>query len=122
MLALAGCAGDSGRDRAVSDVVTQFYGALEAGDGPGACRLLAPAARDALERDAQAPCPEALLDEDLPPGSAARDTAVYGTAAQVRTATDTVFLGRFDGGWRVTAAGCTGAGDDAPYDCTVEGG
>ena len=34
---------------------------------------------------------------------------------------DTLFLARFDQGWRVTAAGCTPHGD-LPYDCTVKGG
>ncbi|WP_203045049.1 hypothetical protein [Pimelobacter simplex] len=49
------------------------------------------------------------------------ETEVYATAAQVRTGTDTVFLGRFDDGWRVVAAGCAASGD-APYECAVEGG
>lgn len=46
---------------------------------------------------------------------------MYGTAAQARTAAGTVFLGEFDGEWRVTAAGCAAAGDQ-PYECAVEGG
>jgi len=67
------------------------------------------------------PCPAAIVDEDLPPVGDDPDTEVYGTAAQVRTSTDTVFLGRFDRGWRVTAAGCAANGDE-PYQCSVEGG
>jgi hypothetical protein len=105
----------------VAQVTQRFQAAVDAGDGAGACRLLAPATRDTLERDAQAPCADAVLDEDLPPAGDDVDTEVYGTAAQVRTGTDTVFLGRFDQGWRVTAAGCEASGD-APYQCAVEGG
>ncbi|WP_158296430.1 hypothetical protein [Nocardioides albidus] len=122
---LSGCAGDQDRDRAVADVAQRFEAAVEAGDGDQACRLLAPATRDALERDAQEPCADALLEEDLPPAGdkaeAEAEAEVYGTAAQVRTGSDTLFLGRFDRGWRVTAAGCQAAGD-APYECAVEGG
>ncbi len=72
-------------------------------------------------RDAQAPCEDALLDEDLPPAGDHAEPAVFGTAAQVRSDTETLFLGLFDDGWRVTAAGCAAEGD-RPYDCTVEGG
>ena len=99
----------------------QFAAAVDAGDSEAACALLAPATREALVADAQAPCADALLDEDLPPAGDAPEPEVYGTAAQVRSATDTVFLGLFDGGWRVTAAGCAADGD-RPYECAVEGG
>jgi hypothetical protein len=94
---------------------------LAAGDGEAACALLSPTTQDTLERDAQAPCAEALLDEDLPPVGDDAEPQVFGTAAQVRTGTDTIFLGLFDDGWRVTAAGCAVAGDK-PYECAVEGG
>lgn len=102
-------------------MVQRFQSALDAGDGSGACRLLAPATRETLERDAQAPCADAVLDQDLPAAGGDVETEVYGTAAQARTGTDTIFLGRFDDGWRVMAAGCAVAGD-APYRCAVEGG
>lgn len=93
---------------------------MDARDGEAACALLAPATREALERDARAACGTALLDEDLPVGGEP-EPQVFGTAAQVRTAADTIFLGLFDDGWRVTAAGCAAAGDK-PYECAVEGG
>jgi len=35
------------------------------------------------------------------------DTQVYGTAALIRFTNDAVFVARFQGGWKVTAAGCT---------------
>lgn len=103
------------------DVAGQFSDAVEAGNGEAACALLAPATRASLERDAQAPCGDALLDEELPPAGDDPEPQVFGTSAQVRSRTDTVFLGLFDDGWRVTAAGCAAAGD-RPYECAVEGG
>lgn len=118
---LTGCSGDADRDRAVLDVARQFGAAVDAGDGDAACALLAPATREALERDAGASCAQALLDEDLPAAGSGPEPEVFGTAAQVRSGTDTIFLGLFGDGWRVTAAGCAAAGDK-PYACAVEGG
>ena len=48
---------------------------------------------------------------------------VAGHSAQVRYSGDTVFLARFDDGWRVTAAGCRRVSTDpaVPYDCAVDG-
>ena len=46
---------------------------------------------------------------------------VYGRDAMVRWGGSTLFLARFDDGWRVTAAGCAPRGEDLPYDCAVEG-
>ncbi|WP_408899370.1 hypothetical protein ACJ5H2_09780 [Nocardioides sp. R1-1] len=120
-MVLSGCAGDQGRDDAVADVVQRFQSAVDAGDGEGACRLLAPSARETLTQEAQAPCADALLEEDLPPAGDEVEAEVYATAAQVDTGTDTVFLGRYDDGWRVVAAGCAASGDE-PYRCAVEGG
>lgn len=67
------------------------------------------------------PCADALLEEDLPAAGNDPVPEVFGTAAQVRSDGETLFLGRFDDGWRVTAAGCAAAGD-RPYECAVQGG
>jgi hypothetical protein len=66
-------------------------------------------------------CAQALPQRDVPedPGTV-REVKVYGKDAVAYLERDTVFLARFDDGWRVTAAGCTPNGD-RPCDCDVEG-
>jgi hypothetical protein len=119
--ALPGCAAAGGRGRAAADVATRLLTAVQGKDGAAACALLAPDTASEVEQSGGKPCPEAILDEDLPGPSAVTGTAVYGQWAQVRIGTDTVFLGAFRGGWRVVAAGCKSRGD-RPYDCEVQGG
>jgi hypothetical protein len=46
--------------------------------------------------------------------------AVYGLQAEVILSGDTVFLSRFEDGWRVIAAGCTPQ-EGKPFDCLVKG-
>ena len=43
---------------------------------------------------------------------------VFDSMAQVRVGADTVFLSRYDGGWRVVAAACTPV-PGRPYDCSI---
>jgi hypothetical protein len=120
LVALAGCGSTGGRAEAASAVATRLLTAIAGGDGAAACAVLAPGTTAELEESAGKPCPEAILDEDLPEPGPVDRTAVYGQWAQVRLATDTVFLGVFPGGWRVVAAGCDARGD-RPYDCTLQG-
>jgi hypothetical protein len=40
---------------------------------------------------------------------------------QVRFAQDTIFLARFQSGWKVMAAGCSPV-PGHPYDCRLQGG
>lgn len=81
-----------------------------------ACRLLAPLARDSLERGGES-CADALPALDLPDGRA-RDATVWSARAQVRTSSDTLFLIELDNGWHVTAAGCVPA-VDVTYECAL---
>lgn len=81
-LVLAGCA--DGERPAVALVVSDFEAALAGGDPGSACRLLAPATRDALEYQVSRPCAVALGQTSLPGGGVV-DTAVWGGEAQVRT-------------------------------------
>ncbi|GIF17133.1 hypothetical protein Ate01nite_71650 [Actinoplanes teichomyceticus] len=118
--AAAGCASVGDRGAAAADVAVRMLRAAQTGDGSTACALLAPDTVAAIERSAGKPCPEAILDEDLPRPAAVTATQVYGQRAQVRLTGDTVFLGAFPGGWRVVAAGCVPR-DGRPYDCTVQG-
>jgi hypothetical protein len=110
--ALAGCAAVEQPD------VEQVVAAFAAADPVARCALLAPATSAALERSASTACAQAVAD--VPTGGTVLHTAVWGDAAQVRTAEDTVFLTRTSGGWKIAAAGCTRTGD-APYGCEVNG-
>lgn len=125
MPVLAGCG--SPQDDAVRTVVDQFTGAVAAEDGTAACRLLAPRTKSELEQSTSKPCAQALLEEDVPgrpENQPVGELEVYGTAAWMRTSADTLFLARFQGGWKVSAAGCTRATSATPrmYDCVVKGG
>lgn len=115
----AACGG--GDDGGPQAAASSFEKALAADDGGTACTWLAPRTRSELEKSAGAPCPEAILEEDLPRVGASTGTATYGAMAQVHFAEDTLFLAEFGPRWLVTAAGCRPV-PEAPYDCTIQGG
>lgn len=117
-LCLTGC-GD--RNAPVEEAARSFYDAVAGGDGQAACRLLAPATAEELEKSSGKPCEQAILEEGIPEPSETDSVKVFGTAGQVTTATDTAFLGKFQSGWLVVAAGCAAA-SPGPYDCDVAGG
>jgi hypothetical protein len=110
---LTGCAGLEQPD--VEDVATRFA----AGEPSVRCELLAPATLATLEVSEGSACAQTIGDL-APSDTQVLHTEVWGTEAQVRLATDTMFLTRTSAGWRVAAAGCTPNGD-APYQCRVEG-
>ncbi|SNT47851.1 hypothetical protein SAMN05421812_10729 [Asanoa hainanensis] len=119
-LAVAGCGGPGGREDAAAAVAVRLLDAVAASDGAAACATLAPETLADLEKAADRPCAEAVLDQELPAPGRVTTTDVYGQWAQVRLDTDTVFLAVFRGGWRVVAAGCQPRGE-RPYDCSVQG-
>jgi hypothetical protein len=122
MAGLTGCGAP--QTSAVQGVADSFVAAVSASDGAAACRLLAPRTKSELEQTAGEPCAKALLAEDVPRRRAnqpAGAVEVYGTAAWVRTSSDTIFLARFQGGWKVSAAGCSPT-TARMYDCVVKGG
>jgi hypothetical protein len=101
----------------VSAAAGQFRDAVGRHDGAAACALLTDAARDDTEtfgRD----CPGQLAT--LPDPGPVEQVEIWGDAAQVRLAHDTLFLLRLPDGWRISGAGCTPQGD-APYRCEVQG-
>ncbi|KGN41498.1 hypothetical protein, partial [Knoellia aerolata] len=105
---------------AATDAATAFLAAASSAPR-GACDLLAPATLEVLRSDGD-DCAAALAEVAPDDLAGAEPTAeVYGRDAIVRWGGETVFLARFDDGWRVTAAGCRPRGDDLPYDCSVEG-
>jgi hypothetical protein len=120
MVSVAGCAQSEPRRNAVADTAVRLLTAVQDRDGGAACALLAPDTVTALQQSADAPCAEAVLDEQLPKPGAVEHVAVYGQWAQVVLDDDTLFLATFPGGWRVAAAGCRPQGE-RPYDCVLEG-
>ena len=118
---LAGCGAVGEREDAASAVAVGLLASVAAQDGQAACDRLAPDTVDALEKSAGVPCPEAILDEDLPPPGDVLSADVFGQWAQVRLSDDTMFLAVFPGGWRVVAAGCTSR-DPRPFQCDLDGG
>jgi len=114
-LLLTGCSGLQKQD--VEQTATTFEN--PSGDPGERCALLAPSTLASLEKDASAPCTDALQDLGLD-GGAVVAVEVWGGGAQVRLRGDTVFLTQTSSGWRVTAAGCRSQGE-APYDCEVTG-
>jgi hypothetical protein len=104
-----------------TQVARQFARAVDGSAASAACSYLAPATRSRLEQSAGRRCPAAILQQHLPSTGAVRSATAYGTMAQVRLRGDTLFLARFQGGWKVMAAGCSPKAGH-PYDCTLEGG
>ncbi len=114
-LLATGCA--SAQQPEVERVATVFED--PSGDELERCGLLLPTALEQLEKDAGAPCEQAIGDPPLEGGAVAR-VEVWGGDAQVRLGGDTVFLTRTSAGWRVAAALCSPR-PEGPYDCEVEG-
>jgi hypothetical protein len=117
-LLIAGCSG-SQETETVQDVTARFETALTDHHGPAACALLAAEAVRRLQDLRPEGCAQALPTLALP-SSPPGDAQVWGDTAQVRTASDTVFLRRFPDGWRIIGAGCTPRGEQ-PYQCKVDG-
>ena len=117
VLAAGTVACSSAAQRAVEATAGQFADALARHDSEAACALLTDSARHDTETFGRS-CAAQLAG--LPDPGAVEQVEVWGDAAQVRLAGDTVFLLRFPGGWRVSGAGCTPEGE-APYRCEVQG-
>jgi hypothetical protein len=116
---LTSCGGTQDDD--VAGVASVFASALAAGDGAQACSVLARSTRSELEQSTGDPCEKAILDEATRPVGSQVDVDAYGTMAQVRYKEDTLFLTRFESGWRVMAAACTPRSSTHGYDCNVTG-
>jgi hypothetical protein len=115
------CATPSERRDDVTLQVTRFERALEAGRHERLCAALAPSTREELEQSAERRCARAIGEQELPAAGTVRRVDVYGEQARVVLDHDTVFLGHFPTGWRITAAGCTPR-PQRPYQCEIEGG
>lgn len=120
-VALLATACGSPADSSAEQEASGLRTALANRDGEAACALLAASTRRELERSSGKACATAVLEESLPVGHGAAQVRVFGTMAQVRYDGDTMFLSRYDVGWRVTAAGCTPT-PAGIYDCVLTGG
>jgi hypothetical protein len=118
VLVLATGCGQPGRQAAV-DAADAWLVAARAKDAGAECRLLTPAAAESAASGDET-CEQAIGDLDLPGDGPVEQVQVWSDRAQVKTGTDTLFLTRLSGGWRINAAGCQRQGDE-PYDCDVEG-
>ena len=96
------------REPAVSAVAGQFGEAVARHDGAAACAMLTDDARRTTPRPSAATARSQLAT--LPDPGAVQQVEVWGDAAQVRLAGDTVFLLRFPDGWRVSARRLHAAG------------
>lgn len=127
-LALAGCSAGGSARAGAEETAAHFARAIADDDGARACGLLVRDAREAVETTTRARCEIGVLrlgldDRQRSTGGSTSGTIsarVYGRAAIVEQARDTVFLARSGDTWLVRAAGCTPV-EDAPYDCTLDG-
>jgi hypothetical protein len=117
---LSGCSGLAPDTSGAAAAARAFHSATADADGPAACSRLSARVVADLERSEGAPCEQAVLAADVPAAGQVRDVQVWGGRGLVVLDHDVVFVAEFDGGWRVTAAGCS-ARKDRPYDCTLKG-
>ncbi len=117
--ALTACG--STTDSEAAEVADEFHAALVDREWSAACAMLAPATRSELKQSSGKACAKAIVAERLPTPTNPESTDVFDTAAAVQYPGETVFLTRFDDGWKVIAAGCKPRSPH-PYDCTISGG
>ncbi|HVL94462.1 MAG TPA: hypothetical protein VM266_01240 [Solirubrobacteraceae bacterium] len=117
-----GCGGQATAGEA-ERVVEEFYGAVRAGDGDRACRLLSAQARSRLESQTSQAC-DGVITRLRYSGGDIVDSHVFITNARVRLRSgERAFLGREDGRWRLDAIGCNpppGDPREQPADCELE--
>ena len=115
LVLLSGCSGVAQQD--ASAVAVAFVHA----DAARECELLAPSTVKAVESGSGTSCAVALPQLNLPRTAEVRRVEVAVESAQVQFDDQVLFLARFPGGWRVTAAGCVRDDPDPalPYKCEV---
>ncbi|WP_221629323.1 hypothetical protein [Humibacillus xanthopallidus] len=118
--ALSGCSGQGNPEVDAAGAAALRFSSVAPTDAATACSLLAPQTASELEQGSGS-CARGLSDASPPAGGGLREVEVYGLDAMVRLDRDTVFLARFEKGWKVTAAGCTPR-PDGPYECDIKGG
>ena len=123
MLALlAGCGTGDDREQAQA-TVERFYEAVQADDGTAACEELGEALLEQVQSQTRQSCRGVITRFDHEGGEVV-DAEVYITAARVDlSGGESVFLGREEAGWKLSALGCKaekGKPADRPWECEVE--
>ena len=117
---LTGCA-PAGATSAPAAAAEEFHRAMADTDTSAACALLLPKIREETAKSGDAGTCEGQLEKaEVPEPGRVRQIEQYGQDAFVEFESDTVFLTVSEGGWKVTAAGCTANGE-APYSCEIGG-
>jgi hypothetical protein len=117
LLAVAGCAPEG---TAAADAAREFHQALSGSEWSAACSLLQSGTREKTAREQEGSCEDHLRNLRIQESGTVTRTEIYGRGAFVEFENDAVFLAAAEGGWKITAAGCTPNGD-APYTCEVGG-
>ena len=117
---LVSCSGPERPDSGAEETANRFSSALAAGQGEAACALLSPLAKEEVSQTQGEPCPEAITAMKLEVSGRVSDVSAYLRTAEVRYADSTAFMSRFDGQWRIFAAGCTPR-PGLPDDCALQG-
>jgi hypothetical protein len=119
---LAAVCGGCAADRAPDATATAqgFQTALSEDDGADACAHLSDSTASALEQDQGMPCPRAILELRLPASTKVDDAQVSAGSAAVRTPGGVLVLDEAEGGWKVSAAGCTPTAAGEPLECELE--
>jgi hypothetical protein len=126
-VALAACTlavgcGTADKEADLIAVSDSFHAALEARDGSAACAELSEEAVQTVERQEKRPCPDAVLELDLPKGARASAAEVWVTSGYADLpGADVAFFENGSAGWKVTAAGCSPSSPGRPYDCELGG-
>jgi hypothetical protein len=116
---LSGCAAEG---TGAADAAEAFHRDIAGSDMTAACSLLQSKTREDTARSSDAgTCESQLKKAQVPEPGKLLSTEQFGRNAFVEFEHDTVFLAESDGGWRVTGAGCTPNGEEAPYTCEVGG-
>lgn len=116
---LSGCAADGTE---AAEAAKAFHRDVASSDMTAACSLLQSETRQEAARSSDAGTCESQLEKaKIPDAGKLLSTEQFGREAFVEFEHDTVFLAASNAGWRVTGAGCTPQGEEAPYTCEVGG-
>ena len=124
LLALSGCAlsGCAPEGTAASLAAEEFHRDVAKSDMTAACSLLQSKTREDTARSRDAGTCEGQLEKaKIPDAGKLLSTEQFGRDAFVEFENDAVFLAASDAGWKITGAGCTPNGEEAPYTCEVGG-
>ncbi|VXB76147.1 conserved exported hypothetical protein [Arthrobacter sp. 9AX] len=118
--ALMGVCGCAPEGTGAADAAQTFHQAVSASDWSSACSMLKSDTREKTAQEQESTCEDHLRSAHIQEPGAVTRTEIYGRGAFVEFENAAVFLANAEGGWKITAAGCTPNGD-APYTCEVGG-